>query len=74
VRAPAGVDGLLQLVERAGANIAVDDAERREHHNGGQPSGVLLRHPIGRLKGLGHPNVPSLNFESMHENGALESL
>jgi len=65
---PAGVDRLLQPIERAGANIAVDDAESREHHDGGQLSDVLRRHPIASVKGLGHPKVPSPG------NAALEGL
>jgi hypothetical protein len=32
----AGVCGLLERIERASADIAVDDAERRESRAGGQ--------------------------------------
>jgi hypothetical protein len=54
----AGADGLLQPVERAGADVAVDDTECRQHGNGWQLPGMLQRPPLG-LKDVGHADVPS---------------
>jgi hypothetical protein len=53
---PTCLDGLLQRIERAGADIAVDDTERGKHRGGGMFSGVLPGQPRG-LKGVGHPDV-----------------
>ena len=50
---PAGFDRLFQPIERAGADIAVDDTKRREHHNGGLLPGTLPRDFPG-LKGISH--------------------
>ena len=52
----AGVCGLLERIERAGADIAVDDAERRESGGGGQRPGFDPGQRR-RLKGSGHSCV-----------------
>jgi hypothetical protein len=58
----------LRPIERAGADIAIDHTHRR----GGKFRGVLpAQH--GDLKGIGHPNLPSLVPASLHENDALGS-
>ena len=56
---PTCLDGLLQCIERAGADIAVDDTERGKHRGGGLFSGVLPRQPRG-LRVLAIPDVLSL--------------
>ena len=55
---PAGVDGLFQSVQRAGADIAVDNSKCRQHRGGGQLVGILPRPPLS-LKDLSHAHVPS---------------
>ena len=53
---PAGLDGLLQPIERAGADIAVDNAECGKRHNNG-PFTRSLVGQHGGLKGIGHRSV-----------------
>ena len=47
-RRPAGLDGLLEPIERAGADIAVDDAECGKRQGGGLLPGVVR----GQHRGL----------------------
>ena len=53
---PACLDGLLQPIKRAGADIAVDNTECGKRHGGGLFPGVLPGQHRG-LKGLGHRGV-----------------
>ena len=52
----AGFGGLLERIERTGADIAVDNAKRGESRGGWQPRGMVLRQPRCP-KGLGHSYV-----------------
>jgi hypothetical protein len=62
-RGPSGAgDRLLQPVERAGADIAIDHPERGQNRDRGQLSGLMRRREVRfevGLKGLGHPDIPS---------------
>ena len=51
-----GICGLLEPIERAGADVAVDDAERRESRGGGHLPGFNPGQRR-RLKGSGHSCV-----------------
>ena len=70
---PGCVDGLLQPIKRAGADIAVDNTECGKRRGCG-----LLRDALpGQsrdLKGLGHPDILPFGCASLHENGAGEKL
>src|SRR5258707_9432392 len=53
---PGRLDGLLQPIERAGADIAVDNTECGKRHGWGLLPDTLPGQPRG-LKGLGHPDI-----------------
>jgi hypothetical protein len=67
----ASVDGLLQPVERAVSDIAVNDTACREHRKGGLLFDSLPRDRRA-LKGLGHPDAPSFGCKYARK-AALES-
>ena len=54
-RRSARLDGLLQPIERAGADIAIDHTECGKHHCGGRLSGIVRWQHLGLS--LGHPGV-----------------
>src|SRR6202011_4223633 len=70
---PGRLDGLLQPVERAGADIAVDNTECGKSRGCGLLPDALPGQPRG-LKGLGHPDILPFGCESLHENRAGENL
>jgi hypothetical protein len=70
---PGRLDGLLQPIERAGADIAVDNTECGKRHGCGLLRDALPGQPRG-VKGLGHPDFLPFGCASLHENGAGEKL
>src|SRR5262249_4177972 len=67
---PARPYGLLQCIEGAGADVAVNDAESGQGRGGDLFSSVLPEYPRG-LNAVGHANVLSFRCSSLHEIDAV---